>query len=88
MDVSSVISAYSSQLYGSQKQQSTQSITGQSNSSSSLTVQTAPTKQTTDTVSISPQALAMLANSKDYSPTEEAAESGANKTAELKLGLR
>ena len=87
MAISAIAANNAAQVYTTQKAQSTQAATDkQKNQAASQTVPAKP--KSADTVTISSQALSLLANSKGYSPTEEAGEPGYEKTAEMRLGQR
>ena len=55
---------------------------------STAVAQKAPQKLQSDTVAISTQAQKLLANSKTYTPAEEAVETGAEKSFEATKGQR
>lgn len=85
MDASSIATNNVAQVYATQK---ILTATDKQNTQAASQVAEPAKPRTTDTVTISSQALSLLANSKDYSPSEEAGEPGYEKTAEMRLGQR
>jgi hypothetical protein len=85
MAISAIATNDAAQVYATQK---TQTATDKQNSQATSQTAAPAKPKAADTVTISSQALALLANSKSYSPKEEAGEPGSEKTPEQRLGQR
>ena len=88
MEPSAITNSYTAWINAAHKTQNTQSVTSTQKEQATGQLPVSVKPKTSDTVTISSRALTLLANSKGYSPTEEANEPGYEKAAEKRLGQR